>query len=216
MHGALSLMTYRLAAIVLLALSVSAMANNADTSYADEDWFPIDDDHYMAVAAATDADMVLHMRILSPDPSTPVDMQVALRRDTRCPSTTTNEMAQPWEQDATVELNRRSLEAESHCEGRSRVFRLRHPDDNDYFYAQIIQNRPITVTIGNAHGQFDNVNGKEALDDLLTQPEHQSTQEQRPQDGDVPTEDKDVPAMPSELDDFTPDTSVVPDVPQQL
>ena len=209
-------MTYRFAAILLLVLSVSAVADNADTSsYADEDWFPIDDHHYMAVAAATDADMVLHMRMSSSDPSMPADMQVALRRDTRCQSTTTDETAQPWEQDTTVELNQRSLAAESHCEGRSRVFRLRYPDDNDYFYAQIIQNRPITVTIGNAHGQFDNVNGKEALDDLSTQPEHQNTQEQRPQEGDVPTEDKDIPA-PSELNDLAPDTSASTDVPQQF
>lgn len=205
-------MTYRLAAIVLLVLSVSATADSADTSYADEDWFPIDDHHYMAVAAATDADMVLHMRMA--DLSLHANMQIALRHDTRCQSATNDETTQPWEQDGPVELNQRSLAAESRCEGHSRVYRLRYLDGINYFYAQIMQDHPITVAIGNAHGQFDNVNGKEALDDLSTQPEHQSTMAQRPQEGDVPTEDKDVPPASSELNNLAPDTTASPDLQQ--
>ena len=158
-------MTYRLTAIVLLILSLHAAADDADTSYADEDWFPVDDQHYMAVAAATDADMVLHMRTETLDPSSVAEAVIALRHDKRCLQENDNT---PWEADGTLDLNQKTIATESRCEGHSRLYRPQYTDDNHYLFGLIISDSPITVRIGTAHGQFDNVNGKEALEDLHT------------------------------------------------
>lgn len=173
-------MTYRFTAIVLLILSLHAAADDADTSYADEDWFPIDDQHYMAVAAATNADMVLHMRTETLDPSSAAETTIALRHDNRCQ---TESDTTPWEADGTLELNQKTISAESRCEGHSRLYRPQEIEDTHYFFNLITSDQPIMVRIGTAHGQFDNVNGKEALEDLHTLPSydtHPSQQKDAP------------------------------------
>lgn len=174
-------MTYRLAAIVLLILSINAAADDADTSYADEDWFPVDDQHYMAVAATTDADMVLHMRTISLDPSSPAETVIALRHDKRCQQTLEPNPS-PWKTDGTLELNHKMMDAESRCEGHSRTYRPRSAEDTDYLYTLITSDHPITIRIGNANGQFDNVNGREALEDLHTLPSSDTDGTRQPQD----------------------------------
>lgn len=165
-------MTYRFAAIVLLILSSShvAIADTSDTSYADEDWFPIDDQHYMAVAATADTDMVLHMRTITLDPSSPVEAMVALRNNPQCMKVS-NTDSQDWKPEGTVTLNKNTVEGESRCEGYSRLYRPRFPEGTKYMYELITSDRPITVQVGAAHGKFDNVNGKEAWEDLHTRPD---------------------------------------------
>lgn len=165
-------MTYRFAAIVLLILSSShvAIADTSDTSYADEDWFPIDDQHYMAVAAVADTDMVLHMRTITLDPSSPAEAIVALRNDAHCPNVPDSD-SQTWIPEGSFTLNQHSVEAEARCEGRSRLYRPRFPEGMAYMYELIASDHPITVQIGSAHGKFDNVNGREAWEDLHTRPD---------------------------------------------
>ncbi|BBG29736.1 hypothetical protein [Zymobacter palmae] len=189
-------MTYRLAAIVLLILSINAAADDTDTSYADEDWFPVDDQHYMAVAATTDADMVLHMRTLSLDPSSPAETVIALRHDKRCQHSSEVDTSL-WQADGTLELNQKTLAAESRCEGHSRLYRPHSAEDTDYLYDLITSDRPITVRIGEAHGQFDNVNGKEALDDLHTLPGTDTPNNTRPHDDVLPTDREPSATLPS-------------------
>ena len=163
-------MTYRFAAIVLLILSSSATADSPDTSYADEDWFPIDDQHYMAVAATADTDMVLHMRTESSDPSSQAEAVVALRNDARCQTLPETEL-QVWTADGELQLNQKTVQAESRCEGHSRVYRPNRSEDTEYLNALIASDQPITVQIDGVHGRFDNINGREAWEDLHTLPD---------------------------------------------
>ena len=163
-------MTPRFVTKALFTVAIYAFSHRAAlasmVSYADEDWFPIDKSHYIAVAASPEADMVLHMR--PHVPATPeLSIEIALRHDEHCRTLTDTTNAADWLAGETLELNGNVLPAETRCEDHALLYRPHSDIDRLRLQTAILSDQPITISAGAQRNvRFDNVNGREAWEGL--------------------------------------------------